>query len=753
MPKFTKQQKQTINKIYTTLKKAGFDDISIAGMLGNALSESSFDPDSVSKSDYHGLWQNSRDIYDRVVDLYGNHNIDTQLQYVIDWANAAKNVTKGKHRDWLATGAGRYKKTGYKTARDAADAFMKLYERPVIMKDGEIVGYQKQDERLDNAMLMHDYLNQTFGGTPQITVKDTPDGNRVMTFTKPNWAVEESPFTKHKKILPEPINTDYSMKREVPEQYDAMNAAGSPAYGGYNPRIPTIREINNKRKKEIEDIFERNAVAYGHYKGSLLPSIPELITKGKEDYVASIMGSPSMYNDYAPEYPKLVIPGLSKGKDLPKFYPGKDSEQVERGGVVYNVDPSAIGASELDVTVPNINITPSDRPLYQRYDAYNSTYDPNAIRAITDWIPGIGDVSQGFDAVGALNRGDYLNAAMLGAGLVIPKTFSSTAKTALKNLPAEKIKQITDNFIKFADKNRSKVARTIKGQDYYNFMNTFGHMLDKSRISVDDVYSGMRGRIKELASTLDPHATYDGGNIIRYSEDGVPLGTLTLYDGVNDYGAKHVGSIVSNKPGVGRKLYDSAINAVGRIITGEDLLSAPKTISTWKHYPTKKLIGRNGKHSNVSMLQELGEDAQKLEEVNNGPVYLLDLPSQYVPTKHAKIFDPTILDNHGNMHIDLQDPSLFKATIPIVGSAALYNSMKDSGILPTQVLTDGLNEYNKGKNIYIKPSKRGTFTAAAKKHGKSVRGFANQVLSNPGKYSKAMRKKAQFAKNASKWGK
>jgi hypothetical protein len=46
-------------------------------MLGNALSESSFDPDSVSKNDYRGLWQNSRDIYDRVVDLYGNHDIDT----------------------------------------------------------------------------------------------------------------------------------------------------------------------------------------------------------------------------------------------------------------------------------------------------------------------------------------------------------------------------------------------------------------------------------------------------------------------------------------------------------------------------------------------------------------------------------------------------------------------------------------------------------------------------------------------------
>ena len=57
----------------------------------------------------------------------------------------------------------------------------------------------------------------------------------------------------------------------------------------------------------------------------------------------------------------------------------------------------------------------------------------------------------------------------------------------------------------------------------------------------------------------------------------------------------------------------------------------------------------------------------------------------------------------------------------------------------------------KKKGIYIKPSKRGTFTAAAKKHGKSVQGFARQVLANKGNYSSAMVKKANFARNASKW--
>lgn len=35
----------------------------------------------------------------------------------------------------------------------------------------------------------------------------------------------------------------------------------------------------------------------------------------------------------------------------------------------------------------------------------------------------------------------------------------------------------------------------------------------------------------------------------------------------------------------------------------------------------------------------------------------------------------------------------------------------------------------------------------------SAQGFANKVLKNPSKYSAAMRKKANFARNAAKWNK
>lgn len=56
-----------------------------------------------------------------------------------------------------------------------------------------------------------------------------------------------------------------------------------------------------------------------------------------------------------------------------------------------------------------------------------------------------------------------------------------------------------------------------------------------------------------------------------------------------------------------------------------------------------------------------------------------------------------------------------------------------------------------GGGINIKPSKRGTFTRAAKKHNMGVQEFANHILSNKENYSSAMVKKANFAKNAAGW--
>jgi hypothetical protein len=57
------------------------------------------------------------------------------------------------------------------------------------------------------------------------------------------------------------------------------------------------------------------------------------------------------------------------------------------------------------------------------------------------------------------------------------------------------------------------------------------------------------------------------------------------------------------------------------------------------------------------------------------------------------------------------------------------------------------------KPIKIKKSKRGTFTKAAKASGMSVQQKAASVLKPGSKASPAMKKKANFARNAAKWSK
>ena len=61
-----------------------------------------------------------------------------------------------------------------------------------------------------------------------------------------------------------------------------------------------------------------------------------------------------------------------------------------------------------------------------------------------------------------------------------------------------------------------------------------------------------------------------------------------------------------------------------------------------------------------------------------------------------------------------------------------------------------------GNGIHIKKANEGLFTAAAKRHGKSVQGYATEVIKRlKGKTKtaneKTLLRRAVFAKNAKKW--
>ena len=89
-----------------------------------------------------------------------------------------------------------------------------------------------------------------------------------------------------------------------------------------------------------------------------------------------------------------------------------------------------------------------------------------------------------------------------------------------------------------------------------------------------------------------------------------------------------------------------------------------------------------------------------------------------------------------------------KDYLKMTGTPDYYTAMKEAGI------SDELNKMEKGgyfeyKNggIYIKPSKRGSFTKWAKEHNMSVQEAARKVMANKENYSSAIVKKANFAKN------
>ena len=83
--------------------------------------------------------------------------------------------------------------------------------------------------------------------------------------------------------------------------------------------------------------------------------------------------------------------------------------------------------------------------------------------------------------------------------------------------------------------------------------------------------------------------------------------------------------------------------------------------------------------------------------------------------------------------------------------ASLISLFTGSGVTSLDEMRALYNEYGDGGGIYIDPSKKGTFTSAAKRHGMGVQEFASRVLSNKDDYSAAMVKKANFARNAAKW--
>lgn len=145
-------------------------------------------------------------------------------------------------------------------------------------------------------------------------------------------------------------------------------------------------------------------------------------------------------------------------------------------------------------------------------------------------------------------------------------------------------------------------------------------------------------------------------------------------------------------------------------------------------------------------------------------------PVRIVNDETAKVLD---IDSHviGNVERPLKANGMYDKTPfyediyqgnqTVIKGSQLNDAVKNTdykiysktpfGIQTTIHLGAKAPKLSAGGSIHIKPSKRGTFTAAATKHGMGVQEFASKVLRNKEDYSPSLVKKANFARNASKW--
>lgn len=238
--------------------------------------------------------------------------------------------------------------------------------------------------------------------------------------------------------------------------------------------------------------------------------------------------------------------------------------------------------------------------------------------------------------------------------------------------------------------------------------------------------------LNKISDKLSGNLSDKGANLLN-SVGSLATGASQALTGGNSTGVGNamntIGSLASNIPGIGG-IVGAGIETLGNLVNAA--------------------FGSNINEENVQNIQNTNMNMRNLSVDQSSFDNLL---AQQASTTPLGTIDQSEVGTDGwfsnkakNLTADLnkkrEAANLAAQNAFATGAENIENSQLQ-GLLS--------NYMAKGGKIYIKPSKRGTFTAAAKKHGKGVQEFARQVLANKDKYSSAMIKKANFARNASKW--
>lgn len=328
-------------------------------------------------------------------------------------------------------------------------------------------------------------------------------------------------------------------------------------------------------------------------------------------------------------------------------------------------------------------------------------------------------------------------------------------------------------------------SSTMFSNEVAGIANMIGALSDKGNIPVEEAI-GLPGSYYSCGGKL-----YGGGGFFGANMGGGQGSAMGYVNAAFD----GVGNILSQANGVDTKSYEKKVRTFGKqdiaASSNDELLNSWQSRRELNHVDKYDITGGNVASEVLGRLNQNINAANKgfmttgnwVGAVIGGATDLIGQGINIFRTaKNIKRLnnaidvanvrqDKTRNDKAANLHSNatnniLANYNAFGGPLgygyPIMG-ASFYDIAKDNAYAKQMQATtkNGTSftpsyntigsEFADGGGIHIAPSKRGTFTAAAKKHGKSVQAFASQVLANPDNYSPAMRKKANFARNAAKW--
>ena len=438
-----------------------------------------------------------------------------------------------------------------------------------------------------------------------------------------------------------------------------------------------------------------------------------------------------------------------RGIDLPQYDTGDKNTNVENPQYYYNVYPSAIGAKNLEVTIPDIVVTPNylinEKTLDQKAQEEREFQANHPFLA--NVVKNTKEISEGWDNFWENNLFRY--PAMVATGGILGKGIQKLGRMK-KAADLIKLRKDTAHLGPGYYRN---VARKI-GPDihdqlindvldmYGKFQQTpIGALLpfnngkegNSIKINLPEYYTGKGGPSQSIRKYIaSAEGQHFAGQNRRWGGDAVG----TFY--------KRLGNIIGND--TWNALTQNQRDALTSYYYNIKPSSFNPTLSAIRQWATNGM-----KHDDLSAIRDtinVGMNNKKLSGLRKRRLYEQDLfmkdiqPTgvingnivQQVPSNNIQIpMNPEFNINTITVPIQPDIRSILNPRINIPLKPELYPDQKPDG------------SFNHGKSgIYINPANRGKFNATKKRTGKTTEELSHSK--NP-----LTRKRAQFALNARKW--